>query len=927
MNKFFNFFVALILMAMTMAPKAMSQMVQPFPGSLFPSTENLPIGNASDDAALVALIGNDVYGNFQHGALFYVANGKLTYQQIGGETLVLSGSATLYKDDNLYVYKYENEGVAFKTQNGAIKEVVFKKSNYSPYAYKHIEFNESDLAAMMGEKVYVSEDEENFPATISVVNNKICMIAENQTIELSTVCSKMYKEGDLYVFADESEYFIFNKVNKTIGDIEYRKEINDQQDVVYFSAIANEADIAAALNGKKFALAQPKEVSFYAEGNQLVLYFDGEKQDMNSFKMVDFGDYFEISNNESGIRLYLSYSNNKVTRVSIEKELVLLYREMRDVTLEGELASLMGENVYVCVDQRLNILVDNGRIAMGDNLSASYLIDNGYTLAKDGNNYVLSERSATLTFFVENGQVSYVDGQNPMGSFLFYRLADENELVALMGSNEYFSTGMPSSIKVHEGNVYLTYENRGQQDGSALNIDYLLVKIDDSYKFIASFPNATYTFVVENDKVTKIVFDSPIMSYVYVDMSKITKVSEAALVALMGDNKYVNFGGSISVVNSHVYYEFGQGGSNLVEGLNLYKVNSNYVLMDAANYVFVVENGKVARIDCYNNEGITTYAIPVDLSGLAALIGRDTYVYNSGQIQKSISVDQIGNIILSDNGQTNHLNNGFFLYKDGDNYVFQKFPVSYTFIVENGQVTRIEYVDPENQWSLLKVADEAELIPLMGQNVYVGGPFSITVKDKHIVFKSPQMQQEILMVDSYGAPLKDGDNYIFTNGLEIITFVVENGQVIKIVNEGYMPYTLYPTVDKAELIALIGNDEYVNDEYDKKIYSSNGNLYNGDMEDVFNEYGLLLKAGDNYLYDGSYYVFTFIVENGKLTRIDYADMMMNENYSYINKMTTAIKKVNTTNEKAVKAIKTIKNGRIVIIKGNETYDLSGRRIK
>lgn len=913
-------------MAITQAPVALAQMIKPILGPEFPSTENLAQGNASDDAKLAAIIGGDVYSYVYRGMSFYVANGKVTVTNNGSTNACLD-IATLYVGDDRYIYMTENgDGVAFIIKNGAISKVTFKK-NYSVSAARKREiFTESELAALMGEKVFVGTVGENISATISVVNDKVCITVNDNIGELSSYCNQVYKEGDLYVFADESEYFIFNKVNKTIGDIEYRKgEINNQQDVVYFNAIANEADIAAALNGKKFALAQPKEVSFYAEGNQLVLYFDGEKQDMNSFKMVDYGDSFEISNNESGIRLYLSYSNNKVTRVSIEKELVLLYREMRDVTLEGELASLMGENVYVCVDQRLKLLVDNSRIAMGDNLSASYLIDNGYTLAKDGNNYVLSERSATLTFFVENGQVSYVDGQNPMGSFLFYRLADENELVELMGSNEYFSTGMPSSIKVHEGNVYLTYENRGQQDGSALNIDYLLVKIDDSYKFIASFPNASYTFVVENDKVTKIVFDSPIMSYVYVDMSKMTKANEADLVALMGDNKYVNFGGAISVVNSHVYYDFGQGGSNLVEGLNLYKVDGNYVLMDAANYVFVVENGKVARIDCYDNSGITTYAIPADLSDLTALIGSNTYVYNSGQIQKSISVDQIGNIILSDNGQTNHLNNGFFLYKDGDNYVFQQFPVSYTFIVENGQVTRIEYVDPENQWSLLKVADEAELIPLMGQNVYAGGPFSITVKDNHIVFESPQMQQEILMVDSYGAPLKDGDNYIFTNGSEIFTFVVENGQVIKIVNDGYMPFTLYPTVDKAELIALIGNDEYVNDEYDKKIYSSNGNLYNGDMEDFFNEYGLLLKAGDNYLYDGSYYVFTFIVENGKLTRIDYADMM-NENYSYINKMTTAIKKVNTTNEKAVKAIKTIKNGRIVIIKGNETYDLSGRRM-
>lgn len=928
MNKFFNFFVALILMAMTMAPKAMSQMVQPFPGSLFPSTENLPIGNASDEAALVALIGNDVYGNFQHGALFYVANGKLTYQQIGGETFVLSGSATLYKDDNLYVYKYENEGVAFKTQNGAIKEVVFKKSNYSPYAYKHIEFNESDLAAMMGEKVYVSEDEENFPATISVVNNKICMIAENQTIELSTVCSKMYKEGDVFVMADESDRYIFYITRKTISSISYY----NNQDVTDFNALATEARIANVLGNSIFALPSA-QASLSAEGNHVILVVGGEKQNLESYQMYDYGSSIEIMN--QSIRIDITVNNNMAKDVSYYNGQI--YDHMKETTLEKELASLMGENEYVNVNENTKIYLDfGGHIYLDYGEGGFYFIDNEYALSKDGNNYVFNGPFVTVTFIVEKGQVAWVEAKSFEGTSTYSILADEEDLIALMGENKYVSIGRPGTISVQNGAIYMMSESGQQTMGFFFNQQYHLYKRGDNYiytpKIIGNnygipINNVGFTFVVENSKVSKVVFDSPVESSIFVNLAEMTPVDEKDLVALMGNNAYVcreANDNTISVVNGHIYIGQEGQGVNLSDVFKLYRIEDNYVFIGDHNFVFVVKNNQVAMVIDYSDSQMY-YVLPADDSELLTLIGDNTYYSTLGN---QISVEN-GEILMKDGQQTNDcISCNYTFIKDGDNYVYLNGGEKYTFVIENGQLARIEHIIPwEDSETFLRPAEEAELVPLMGENEYTGMFISIYVRDNHIIASSQMQQGQETPLIQMANLLKDGNNYLFSNPANSYRFVVENGQVTKIEYEG-MPFsfTLYATVDNAQLLALIGDDEYIS-KYDERIYSSNGNvaLYDGDEETYLNYDFTLHKDGENYVYelDGAPAVsFTFIVNNGKLISIDFKNM--DKAYSFINKLATSIKKVNTTKEKA---IKTIKNGRIVIIKGNDIYDLSGRKIK
>lgn len=68
--------------------------------------------------------------------------------------------------------------------------------------------------------------------------------------------------------------------------------------------------------------------------------------------------------------------------------------------------------------------------------------------------------------------------------------------------------------------------------------------------------------------------------------------------------------------------------------------------------------------------------------------------------------------------------------------------------------------------------------------------------------------------------------------------------------------------------------------------------------------------------------YTFVVENNKVVRIDFKDNT--ESYSYTIPNSTSIERVDVI--KRDKAIKTIENGKVVIIRDGKKYNLSGMRL-
>ncbi|MCQ2202560.1 MAG: hypothetical protein MJZ27_10815 [Bacteroidales bacterium] len=218
------------------------------------------------------------------------------------------------------------------------------------------------------------------------------------------------------------------------------------------------------------------------------------------------------------------------------------------------------------------------------------------------------------------------------------------------------------------------------------------------------------------------------------------------------------------------------------------------------------------------------------------------------------------------------------------------------------------------------------LVSLIGDKEYANSFFRIHVNDEGSITR------DIYTSSSFHPFILNdlevnGNEYFFpTNGIK---FVVEeaaiahvceiyNGEIIRV-------YTEAPS--ESELTTILGSNVYENAELSTEISVIDGyvtSTYDEGSTSLNSSY-LLSKDGENYAFANNYNTFTFVVANGEVSEIVFKGYG-GANFTYVKKASTptAIDAIDA--DKAGKVTKTIENGKVVIIRNGERYDIAGRKL-
>lgn len=920
-------------MATVEAPEALANMGNvPY----FPDTEELNSGSDNDMYTLFNLIGDGVYSNADMGIMkCYVdfEEHKIKYDMGYYQDYFYIYNSDIFVDDNIYVCeKPSGEAIAFYVVDGAISRVQYKMNPYRIFdLYKRTDYQYTKLVTLMGDKVYTDSNDDNY--TISVADGTI-YLNEGESKALSGSFD-IFKEGNNIVMTntEENDMWIFYANSNGVKSVaHYADQYNT------YSSTGSETDVIEVLGNSLFA-------DFYSDAtisvvdNHIILKIGNEEFSMESAVVKFTGENFELEDESNGIQMMILCTGGKVDGIYFSK--AGFEYSMSDVTYEQELIELMQGKDFADPNTPCTINLQGGHINC-------YYGQGGYplfgpaTMTKKGNDYVFSYNKDEFFFVVEDGRVARIDYKVSDFSGSMFAMADEKELADLMGSNEYIGVGLNVVIKAGNDQVCFVSEDDGSLE--PINENYMLtIKSGDNY--VIGNGVFTYTFVVENGAVIKIEEDNPLCQYIYVKQADFATASEDDLIELVGENTYNKMFSdteeNMFIKDGRICIGTSENYRNLTEAAKIYNVAGMYLIEDkdgegtTVYYTFEIKNGSLAKVRYFDSEEVTWFVITPSLAELTALMGENQYI----DYKTNGSINVSGANINSTEKQTyldRYYNN---LFKDGDNYVLG-YPgqVTYTFVVENGQVTKIEYNEPPyKSGTYVKEEDEAGLAALIGEDIFHYNDRYIFVdmnQDRNDVILAGQHTGERMEISYY--LYKEGDNYVYAREKESYTFVVEDGQLTRIEYKGFMKgsYTFVKAIMPSELIDLMGNNVYVREDNEEVTISVMEEEWEGetmkwiaeksDSDEEFDltRYFVIDKSGDNYVMADSQYSYTFVVENNKVVRIDFKSSK--ESYSYIIPNSTSIERVDVI--KRDKAIKTIENGKVVIIRDGKKYNLSGMRL-
>lgn len=338
------------------------------------------------------------------------------------------------------------------------------------------------------------------------------------------------------------------------------------------------------------------------------------------------------------------------------------------------------------------------------------------------------------------------------------------------------------------------------------------------------------------------------------------------------------------------------------------------------------------------------------LTELTTALGSDIFT-NAGSSQIMVNAD--GNVVFVNGEKTVVLNQEYTIRKSASRYYFEDHgSTMFVFQVdaESGKVVRIRDNSFASWFEKTKMeaslALEAELVELLGTDMYGlredSYPFPvglISVSDGHVYISEGPM---FLKATNASLIEKDGDVYKIG---EILISTV-NGAIDKVVADGDMEFQKIPEDEslasplEAELVALMGSNEYAASEaISAPLGEISIRVFNGMvcMVNNVNGYEMIVaegmlasvsKSDANYVFtvsngDGSDELI-FVVEDDQITKIEISGSSVVFLPKEQPSTPTAIKDINAGSEKAVK---TIENGKVVIIRDGVKYDLSGRAVK
>ena len=338
------------------------------------------------------------------------------------------------------------------------------------------------------------------------------------------------------------------------------------------------------------------------------------------------------------------------------------------------------------------------------------------------------------------------------------------------------------------------------------------------------------------------------------------------------------------------------------------------------------------------------------LTELTTALGSDIFT-NAGSSQIMVNAD--GNVVFVNGEKTVVLNQEYTIKKSGSRYTFDDKDGSTRFAfqvdAESGKVVSIRDSSFASWFEKTKMeaslALEAELVELLGTDMYGlredSYPFPvglISVSDGHVYVSEGPM---FLRATNASLIEKDGD--VYKIGKMHISTV--SGAIDKIVAYGGMEFQKIPEDEslasplEAEIVALMGSNEYAASEaISAPLGEISIRVFNGMvcMVNNVNGYEMIVaegmlasvsKSDANYVFtvsngDGSDEL-TFVVEDNQITKIEISGSSVVFLPKEQPSTPTAIKDINAGSEKAVK---TIENGKVVIIKNGKKFDLSGREL-
>ncbi|MCQ2204457.1 MAG: hypothetical protein MJZ15_08455 [Bacteroidales bacterium] len=232
-------------------------------------------------------------------------------------------------------------------------------------------------------------------------------------------------------------------------------------------------------------------------------------------------------------------------------------------------------------------------------------------------------------------------------------------------------------------------------------------------------------------------------------------------------------------------------------------------------------------------------------------------------------------------------------------------PGGFTFHIEDGKVTKISVMMFDLIPSLGDIT-EAEFAALVGDDVYSGTDGVTIIAKNGAIYMVDGEGTETALHDMFDKFERVGEDFKFSNDEDNGKNIIFHPFGDKFVVSYYENYTelkqsFYVSADEAELVAAMGDREYVNPaEPWMKLHVENGKVCKvsptseGTGSDPLNEIYMLTKKDDNtlvFIEHGTEY--DFHITAGKVTKVTY--MVDNEELaSYIIKSTTPIAQIGET---------------------------------
>lgn len=586
------------------------------------------------------------------------------------------------------------------------------------------------------------------------------------------------------------------------------------------------------------------------------------------------------------------------------------------------LVSLIGEEEYAFWDAKI-FVNEEGVLQIDDEELESD------ELVVDGSEFMFGH----LKFVVEDGAIAHVYAMDYEDEdkilYEYGVLVPESELVALVGDNVYVGGGQ--KIAVAEGQLTIDGEPLALMLGSTY-----LSKTGDNYVY--GLESGSFVFVVEDNEVARIeaIFgdelfgtyekQNPIAQIgetTYTDAHDFRKdfydIDEKATVKLLGDIvlqdfdiKNENEGADITIdLNGHSITGNNDDGAIIVISEGALTITGEGTIENTAEYGFAIASLGTLTV----NGG--TYKTVMAVCGVA---NGAELIINGGKFDAEA-------LYFTSPKHTRPIVKGGLFSMDPSDCVAEGYKV----VDNDDEATMAEYpykvvVDEDATYNYI--------ISLIGDKTYVNAGLSVFVFDENEIVIS-------VMGDVLGGYLHNvsvnGNEYLLEcPNFADLKVVVENGEIAHL----YLWLDEYNTLElvegtgadgselEAQLVALMGDNVYVGGY--GSIFVDEGCVML-DWGELFDGVLPMNMFGELAYLDG--FCMCQLMNGMTLLFVPDEDGIAAISVIYDEEVLTVFEKSSTPTsiapagaDKLQKTIKTIENGRVVIIRGSDKYDLSGRKL-